>query len=63
MRSIIPLFVLFNSIIGAAVTSTSEAKAQLLFADDGRPLLKLDYATYKGTYNETNQVCLCDIDC
>jgi hypothetical protein len=49
LHSIALLFALLS------VVASSEPKAQLLFVDNDA-LLKLDYATYRGYYNSTNEV-------
>jgi hypothetical protein len=47
---------LFCAIFVAAAVS-AEPKAQFLL-EDGDALLKLDYATYRGYYNDKNEVVL-----
>ena len=54
MRSIFSTLALLCSILGAQAALT-EPKAQFVVADD-EILLKLDYATYRGYYNTTNEV-------
>jgi hypothetical protein len=53
MYSFLQSLTLFYGIFGSAFSA--EPKAQILFADDDI-LLKLDYATYRGYYNKTNNV-------
>lgn len=53
MLSIFPILTLLCNFLALAVLA--EPAARLLFADDDI-LLKLDYATYRGYYNNTNEV-------
>jgi hypothetical protein len=53
MRSFCLFLALVCGVVGRAVSE--EPKAQFLFANDD-VLLKLDYATYRGYYNDTNEV-------
>jgi len=56
MRSIITTLTLFCSFAGLVLSA--EQLAQLAVADDieDTALLRLDYGTYRGYYNETNEV-------
>jgi hypothetical protein len=53
MALILHLIAVFCAFLG--VVASSEPKAQLLFTENDA-LLKLDYATYRGYYNSTNEV-------
>jgi hypothetical protein len=52
MRSNLPSLALLYSLFGLAISA--EQKAEPSSADD--ILLKLDYGTYRGYYNNTNEV-------
>jgi hypothetical protein len=53
MGPLLRSFALFFACLDALVSA--EPKAQIIFAENDA-LLKLDYATYRGYYNSTNEV-------